>query len=142
MKSSEKRMRKNVVEILAPLDGKPVENRAWTGFPDVSYIEGVIELKQADRWPAREATPLKLDHFTNEQRIFLERRWRKGGNAYLLIQVNKTFLLYDGSDVQQIGRTLNQAQLREKALKVWEGLPALRKDLTEWLHRGQTSEPR
>jgi len=133
-------MRKNVVQILAPLDGKPVENPAWPGFPDVNYIEGVVELKKVDRWPAREATPLKLDHFTREQRIFLERRWRKGGNAFLLLQVNKTFLLYDGSDVQQIGRTLNQQELRDKALKVWEGLAELRKDLTEWLDRGRISE--
>lgn len=135
-------MRKNVVEALAKLDAKPVENPAWPGFPDVNYIEGVIELKQVDRWPARPETPLKLDHFTREQRIFLERRWRKGGNAFLLVQVDKTFLLYDGSDVQQIGRTLNQAELRAKALKVWDGLAAMKKDLSEWLHRGQTSAPR
>lgn len=139
---SEQTLRKNVVEILAPLDAKPVENPAWPGFPDVSYVEGLIELKQVMRWPHRLTTPLKLDHFTRQQRIFLHRRWRKGGNCYLLLEVQseKVFLLFDGSDPWKIGVSLSEVELREKAIKIFEGLNQLRKGLAEWLHRRQTSQ--
>ena len=131
-------MRKHVTEALVDLDAKPVENPAWPGFPDVNYIEGVIELKQLDKWPIMAQTPVRIEHFTQQQKIFLDRRWRKGGNAYLLLQVGRTFLLFDGSDVMEIGRTLTQGVLRNRALKIWNDLSIMKKELYLWLDREET----
>ena len=139
---SEQQLRKHVVKILVNRDAKPVENPAWPGFPDVNYIEGVIELKQLDRWPVRPETPIKLPHFTNQQRIFLERRWRKGGNAFLLLQVGRCFLLYEGCNVQRIGRMSTQGDLRDMALYVFDGLDDLKGNLEGWLDRKQISPAR
>lgn len=132
---SEQTLRQNVIRILKPLDAKSVENLAYPGFPDVNYIEGLIELKSKGRWPIRAASPLRLSHFTPAQRVFLRRRWELGGNAWLLLQVNTTYLLYKGFDVQEIGRTLTKAQLIKLATKTWDNLTALKADLHKCLNR-------
>lgn len=134
---SERQLRSNVVKILAHLDAKPVENPAWPGFPDVNYIEGLIELKQVDSWPKRRGSPLKIGHFTQGQRIFIERRWRKGGNIYLLLQVGRCYLLYNGADVQQIGRTLNKDEMYDKAIMFWDTLSDMKRYLSVCLQRDQ-----
>lgn len=133
---SEKRLRRNVLEILreAGLDAYPVENVVCPGMPDVNYVEGMIELKQLKAWPKRETTPVRIRHFTIGQKAWLAKRWAAGGNAYLLLEISKTFLLYNGNDVYKIG-TLTEKQLRELAASVWEGLPALRKELPLCLKR-------
>ena len=91
-------MRGNVVKILrkAGLDARPVENPVDPGFPDVEYIGGTLELKAVDAWPKRESTPLRLDHYTKEQRIWHERRAHKGGRIHVLLQVGPEFLLFHG----------------------------------------------
>ena len=66
---SERRMRKNVCDWLKDYDAFAVENPANPGTPDVSYVEGWIELKQLDAWPAREDTPVRIEHYTPQQRI-------------------------------------------------------------------------
>lgn len=136
---SEKVMRGHVIRALESLDAKPVENPAWTGFPDVNYIEGLIELKHVKTWPKKPETPVQIPHFSREQRIFIDRRWRKGGNVYLLLQVGKTYLLYNGCDVQLIGRYMTQEQLRERAAHVWESLNTMKEGLPKCLDRSRTS---
>lgn len=91
------------------LDPVRIENRVGTGFPDVNYIEGWVELKHADAWPKRTGTPLRLDHFTPQQRSWLMRRWWSGGNVWLLLRVAGEWMLFDGATAaSRVGRVPRQ----------------------------------
>lgn len=82
--------------LIASLDPVRIESPITSGIPDVNYKEGWVELKYADRWPPRKG-PLRVDHFTKEQRAFLVRRRRAGGRAFLLLKVGRDeWLLFDG----------------------------------------------
>lgn len=103
------------------LDPVAVENPAYPGTPDVNYIEGWIELKWARRWPVRPETVFKIDHFTPQQRNWLWRRWTKGGNAWLLLQVEKEYLLFTGRDAKDYVGKLTRAGLYKAARARWTG---------------------
>lgn len=85
--------------VLLPLKIDPVrvENAAiGSGTPDVNYTEGWIELKYAKRWPAR-GGPLRVEHFTPQQRAWLTSRCKAGGKAFLLLKVGESeWLLFNG----------------------------------------------
>jgi len=72
-----------------------VENPVYPGTPDVNYIDGWLELKWARKWPSRATTPFRLDHFTQQQRVWLKRRADRGGNAHVLLQVGTDWMLFD-----------------------------------------------
>jgi len=89
-------MRQIVVKALSGLDVMSVENPVRPGTPDVNYIEGWMELKVLDRWPVRASTKIQVPCFTPQQRVWLERRFRRGGAAYFLILIGTDWLLFDG----------------------------------------------
>lgn len=104
----------------AGLDPLRVENKVASGTPDVNYMDGWLELKCVDRWPARGGA-LALPHFTKEQRIFLRTRWQRGGNAWLLLKVVKTrdWLLFDGATAAELlGKGADHAALELRAAAV------------------------
>lgn len=123
--------RKNVLKILrkAGLDARPVENLCDTGYPDVEYIGGTLELKAADAWPKREATPLRIDHYTTEQRVWHERRSAKGGRIHVLLQVGREFLLFHGVDAAARLGHVPRAELVAMSVAHWADLTALRTSL-------------
>lgn len=109
----ESRMRQRVITALRSLDPISVENVAHPGTPDVNCTAGWIELKCADAWPAREHTPLRLPHFTPEQRVWLLRRWRADRRAWLLLRVHNDWLLFTGeAAAQHVGRVSRGDLLR------------------------------
>lgn len=125
--TSEKQMRGNVVKLLrkAGLDARPVENPVDPGFPDVEYIGGVIELKAVDDWPKRDETELKLEHYTQEQRIWHERRAHFGGRIHVLLQVDREYLLFTGATAAaHLGRA-PRATLYDLCCARWESLADL-----------------
>jgi hypothetical protein len=126
---SEKALRSRVVKALKTLDAVSVENPAYPGTPDVCYIEGWIELKQVNHWTAG---VLRIPHFTPQQRVWLRRRWRKGGEAYLLLQVQLDWLVFDGVTASEIVGRSDKGQLEEAALKKWRGQDGKR-ELAAWL---------
>jgi hypothetical protein len=82
--------------LLRELDPVRIENLVGSGVPDVNYNQGWIELKYMDRWPPR-GGPLRIDHFTPEQRGWLTRRRKKKGKAFVLLKVGLSeWLLFDG----------------------------------------------
>lgn len=116
-------MKPRVIKALRKLDALAVENPVNPGTPDVNYIEGWIELKWLRRWPVRADTIVKIEHYTNQQKIFAVRRRRKGGQCWLLLEVREQWLLFDGAvAAMRINRTTAE-ELFEYAHRVWpEGL--------------------
>lgn len=98
-----------------------VENMVGPGTPDVEYIGGWIELKQVDEWPKREATPLRVDHFTPQQKAWLIRRRLRGGRAFVLIRVANDWLLIDGTVAAKILGSVPKDELISKSIKHWHG---------------------
>jgi hypothetical protein len=107
---SEQGMRQKVVKLLSELGAFSVENPIRPGTPDVNYIEGWIELKWLRRYPRNyKESPILIEHFTPQQRIWLRKRWEKGGAAYLLLQVKKEWFLFTGKTASKmVGRSTYQ----------------------------------
>lgn len=104
------------------LDAVSVENPVFPGTPDVNYIGGWIELKWLRDWPKRDGE-VAIRHFTPQQRSWLKRRWLRGGNVFLLLQVGNEWLLFDGNiAAEHVGRVPRQV-LQSLARRHWiEGL--------------------
>lgn len=135
--SSEKQLRSNVVKLLrgARLDARAVENPIDPGFPDVEYIGGLLELKEVDAWPVRPDTPLRIDHYTQEQRIWHERRAHHGGRIHVLLQVGSEYLLMTGAVAAiHLGR-VPRAELYDLACARWGSLSEMKSGLVEALKR-------
>jgi penicillin-binding protein-related factor A (putative recombinase) len=99
------------------------EDRLSAGVPDVSYginhINGWIELKSLNAWPKNPLTIVQIPGFTEQQRAWLQNRGQKGGWCWLLIRVERTYLIFSWQKVHLIG-TLNKAQMRYTATHVWD----------------------
>lgn len=94
--SREKEMRKRVVRALRPLHAISVENGCGVGTPDVNYADGWIELKVLEDWPARDDTVVRVDLFTKEQRMWHRARAASGGTTWVLLKVDRDWLLFEG----------------------------------------------
>lgn len=120
--------------LLKGLDPVRIESPITPGIPDVNVTPGWIELKFAERWPPR-GGPLRLDHFTTEQRAFLVRRRRAGGKAWLLLKVGESeWLLFDGTVAAvYLGREPRE-RLYEMVLARWTRKP-LKEEIQQCLAR-------
>lgn len=122
---SEQDMRKKIIKVLKPLDAVSVENPAYPGTPDVNFIEGWIELKWLRSWPKRQGV-VKLDHFTTQQRVWLFRRSYFKGKCFLLLQVRKEWLLFDGITASEHVGKVDRETLYKIAHRSWpDGLREL-----------------
>jgi hypothetical protein len=101
------------------LDAIAVENSAYPGTPDVNFVEGWLELKQLEEWPKRPDTPVTIEHFTAQQRVWLIRRWRKRGNAFLLLRVGQEWFLFDGETAATHVGKVNRIELIRLSLEYW-----------------------
>lgn len=110
--------------VLARLDPVRVENPVCCpGTPDVNYVGGWIELKYADRWPPR-GGPLRIDHFTSQQRTWLRRRRAAGGRAFVLLKVGtREWLLFDGVRAADVLGEVPREQLYKECVARWTRLP-------------------
>ncbi|MCK9569066.1 hypothetical protein M0R72_09000 [Candidatus Pacearchaeota archaeon] len=132
----EQHTRQRTVQALnrAGLDAISVENPAYPGTPDVNYVGGWVELKWIADWPKRAATPVKINHFTPQQRVWAIRRSMADRHGiWLMLQVGKTgeWLLFKGEDVGEIGKTLTRDELYDLAVGIESGpekfIPLLRR---------------
>lgn len=100
------RMRQDVVKALKPLHAISIENSCGVGTPDVNYVHGWIELKAMPHWPAGATTPLRIPHYTNEQKIWAVKRARTGGRCDLLLKVETEWFCFEGDiAAQHLGKT-------------------------------------
>lgn len=120
---SESTMRRRVVAALRDLHAVAVENLVGAGTPDVNYVGGWIELKQVKSWPKDIDRPLRVPHFTKEQRLWLKERREMGGNAWVLLQVKSEWLLIDGGFAADFLGGLTRASLCETAATLWKHWP-------------------
>ena len=118
--------------VIRSLDPVRVENPIVPGTPDVNYNQGWIELKFAERWPPR-GGPLRLDHFTRQQRTWLTRRRKAGGRAFLLLKVGETeWLLFDGAVAAKVLGHVEQDKLYRACLARWTRKPKT-EEICKWL---------
>jgi len=89
----ENTMKRTVIKLLRTLHGTSIENGVGIGTPDVAYAGGWLELKCIENWPKRELTPLRLPHFTPQQKVWLVKHSQCGGEAYILLKVAQDWLL-------------------------------------------------
>lgn len=105
---------------LAPLDPVRVENSADPGTPDVNLADGSwIEMKWRRGWPRRDGTAVTFDHFTPQQRRWIERRVRAGGRVWVLVKVATEWLLLEGRVACRVLGQANRDQLLRAAAAVW-----------------------
>lgn len=120
---SEAAMWDSLRPVIRSLDPVRVENPIVPGTPDVNYNRGWIELKFAERWPPR-GGPLRVDHFTRQQRTWLTRRRKAGGLAFLLLKVGETeWLLFDGAVAAAMLGHVPRERLYEVCSARWTRLP-------------------
>ena len=123
---SERGMWNSLRPILKPLDPVRIESPITPGNPDVNYTLGWIELKYMPRWPIK-GGPLRVDHYTPEQRKWALRRKKAGGRVYLLLKVGRDeWLLFDGAVAAQIIGKYDREQLYHATLARWERKPRTR----------------
>lgn len=100
-----------------------VENKLMVGFPDVVFsmypVRGFIELKHCNKWPTRGGT-LRVDHFTDDQKSFLEIHGDESGYCWALIKIADDFLLYDHFTSREIGNLTKHEMLGITFAK-WKG---------------------
>lgn len=120
---SEYNLRGWFVAALRPLDAVAVENPACPGTPDVNCVLGWIELKHVPAAPARAGTPVRVDHYTQQQRLWARRRAAAGGMCLMYLQVGNEHFLLDGVTAAfNIGEA-TMGDLKGLALKTWTGNP-------------------
>ena len=101
------------------------EEKLQSGVADVSFVgndgwHGWMELKQLDAWPKRESTIVRVEHFTVDQKHFLQSKGLAGGNVWLFMKVERDWLLFYWNRIESIGQ-VNKAELIRIATFVWLG---------------------
>jgi hypothetical protein len=124
-------MRGKVTGALKSLRAFAVENPCLPGTPDVAYIDGWLELKWLREWPKRDDSPVTIEHYTPQQRVFHIEHWRHGGAVFLLLQVRGTWLLFDGPTAARIVGRVTRAELHDAALVTWSSESEMRANLPD-----------
>lgn len=104
-----------------------VENRVKRNTPDLylaSDVRGMpvcgwIELKVLDAWPKREATVVRLEHWTSGQRYWATRHAMHGGTTWLVLGVGEEVLIVNAKTAALECDRWTQADWREKSEVVW-----------------------
>lgn len=121
--SLEYTMRQRVVRALKPLHAVSVENPTHAGTPDVNCSTCWIELKALPAAPVKDTTPVRVPHFTQQQKIWLLKRCLSGGRADLLIMIGREWILLDGLTAARYLGELSMLGLRDVATRYWPQTP-------------------
>ena len=99
------------------------EDALNSGIPDLSYshggVHGWIELKWLEAWPKREATIVRIQHYTKEQKHFLLSRGRAGGRCWLLLRIGRAHMIFNHEASRYVGEQ-NAAWLEFSATEAWD----------------------
>tara|TARA_A100001015_G_C15001046_1_gene718517 strand:- start:1659 stop:2096 length:438 start_codon:yes stop_codon:yes gene_type:complete len=112
-----------------------VENSLYKGIPDVNYLidgnEGWIELKYMPEYPKKDITEVKVPHFTKEQKIWHDIRYKNKGRTMVLIQVDRDYFIFKKERINLLG-SLTKKKMFQYANKSWKNkidFKELRKEL-------------
>lgn len=121
----ERDMRGKLVKLLQPLHAFAVENGgAHPGTPDINCSLGWIECKATNQWPARSCTKVRLDHeLTPQQRIWLHKRARVNGKAWVMLNISGEWMLFGGIVAAEIMGKSTRKQLYDMAIRTWTCTP-------------------
>jgi hypothetical protein len=107
------------------------EDATGLGTPDVSFgipqaaqrsgAQGWIELKSVDKWPKRPQTPVSIKHLTHWQRRWLLSRGRTGASCWLLLRIERDYLMLRCDELDEVGVTATRARLLSLARGKWNG---------------------
>ncbi len=112
---SEKDLSKTFCDLTKRLDPVRVENLLTgpkgTGTPDVNLASGHwVELKIANSWPKR-GGPLRLPHFTTEQKNWAARRTAAGGQVFLVLKVRSEWFIFDSDSYDRVGQMTREEMM-------------------------------
>lgn len=95
---AEKNLNARVMDALRGFDPVRIENAVGPGTPDIAYIGGWIEDKQLEAWPVRADTPVRVAHYTPQQRAWHSRHSRAGGRVHVVIEVARDVFVFRGDE--------------------------------------------
>lgn len=105
-------------------DAQRHEDKFQLGIPDVSFglpgVNGWIELKFLKEYPKRRDSVIRIEHYTENQRQWLYRRWKMAGHVFLLIQISNEFFLFTGQEMALLGNVGNREWYIDRALWYWK----------------------
>lgn len=112
---SEKDLSRTFCELTKRLDPIRVENGMTyaqaIGTPDINISTGAwIELKALKAWP-KKGGPLRIPHFTDEQKNWARRRMAAGGEVFLLVKVRSEWFIFDGDAYQDVGNMTREEMI-------------------------------
>lgn len=113
-----KNVRGKVVRIESPLTGSGIPDTIWL-LKDTGRVVWV-ELKYLDSWPVRDKTRINFGLKT-EQALFLYNWCRAGGCSYILVQIGKDYLLFNGRDALDIVKKVTRKGAFSVCLCCWRG---------------------
>ena len=103
-----------------------IENRVGRGVPDLNYclderMEGWVELKAVPRSPKNPSKPVKVSHFTKEQRFWHRERWAAGGVTSVLLRIDRPYryFLMDGVWAAEHLGLVPESRLADGAVATW-----------------------
>jgi hypothetical protein len=104
-----------------------IENGTANGIPDVMFSAkwrrkkrgGWIELKRVREYPKRSNTPIRIDHFTKEQKLFMRLHGRITGSVYLLLLIESDWYIFDHVHIDKIGETATRFDLMAMSVHWW-----------------------
>ena len=101
------------------------EDSLQAGIADVSFVDlggvhGWMELKQLDDYPAREESIVRVEHFTDKQKIWLRKKGKAGGSTWLFMQIKRDYYLFRWNQIDVVGQ-VNAAELARSAFYLWKG---------------------
>jgi len=115
------------------------ENSLNSGTPDVHYclnaVSGWIELKYLPDYPVHADTLIHLRHFNDFQRLWLQRYYQAGGNAWLILRIKKDVYMIYGDPIQTL-TSFSREHLRTVSAMRWINQRVDYKIMLELLYGG------
>lgn len=136
--------RRQAVKLLKGMgwDAMPVENKAHDGTPDLNAVrtfeskvnmfatkcvEIWVEFKIVEEWPKKRDTPIRIRHFTPQQKAWFKLRIAHNSNCFIIVQIEEEHFLYKVSPylLECLGTSWTKRQMHSHAHGVYKNLSSI-----------------